>query len=263
MTRRLETIAELRSWRQGLPAGPGFVPTLGGLHAGHQSLIRRSLDENEHTVVSLFLNPTQFDRADDLAAYPAVLADDLAVLERLGVAAVFVPSQDALYPDGFAYRVVETRLARELEGAHRPGHFEGVLSVVLKLFELVRPRRAYFGEKDWQQLELIRGMVEAFFLPVEIVPCATVRDPDGLALSSRNRRLTPTAREQAAELYRILGRAGSADEAQEALGAAGFAVDYVVDRDQRRLAAVVLDGVRLIDNIPLKARPPGGPENPE
>lgn len=261
MSRRIETSADLRAWRQSQAAAPGFVPTLGGLHAGHQSLIQRSLDENEQTVVSLFLNPTQFDCADDLAAYPAVLDDDLALLDRMGVAAVFVPSHRALYPDGFAYRVVETRLARELEGAHRPGHFEGVLSVVLKLFELVRPGRAYFGEKDWQQLQLIRGMVDAFFLPVEIVPCPIVRASDGLALSSRNRRLAPPARERAAQLYRTLCRSGSADEAIEALRSAGFAVDYVVDRDQRRLAAVVLDGVRLIDNIPLptqQARLRGG-----
>jgi len=145
--------------------------------------------------------------------------------------------------------VTETMLSRELEGVHRPGHFDGVLTVVMKLLNLVQPRRAYFGEKDWQQLQLVRGMVNALFLPYEIVSCATVRDTDGLALSSRNKRLSPPARAQAAEFPKILGGTIGTAEATAALEGAGFEVDYVEDRAGVRLGAVRLEGVRLIDNV--------------
>jgi pantoate--beta-alanine ligase len=138
-----------------------------------------------------------------------------------------------------------------MEGAHRPGHFDGVLTVVLKLLNLVRPHRAYFGEKDRQQLELVRGMVGALFLPVEIIACPTVRDPDGFALSSRNRRLSPAARARAAAFPRILGESPSPSAAAEALGREGFGVDYVEDDGGARLAAIRLEGVRLIDNVRL------------
>lgn len=231
---------------------PGFVPTMGGLHAGHRSLVERSVADNTTTVVSLFLNPTQFDQAADLAAYPAVLADDLDALASWGVDHVLVPTREAMYPDDYRYRVVESEFSRQLCGAHREGHFDGVLTIVLRLFNLVSPRRAYFGEKDWQQLELVRGMVAAFFLDTEVVACPVVRAPSGLALSSRNARLDAAQAELAPALVRSLRESASAQAAAHRLTRLGFGVDYVEDLGGRRLAAARLGDIRLIDNIALE-----------
>jgi pantoate--beta-alanine ligase len=232
----------------------GFVPTMGALHEGHLSLVRRSRAENDRTLVSVFVNPTQFDDPADLERYPRMLADDLALLRGEGTDFALVPDAAELYADGFRFRVSEREESRVMEGAHRPGHFDGVLTVVLKLLQIAAADRAYFGEKDWQQLALVRGMADAFFLPTVIVGCPTVREPDGLAASSRNRRLDAAHRQKAAEFPRALAAASSADEASRALRDAGFAVDYVEDRGARRLAAVRLGGVRLIDNVALAAR---------
>jgi pantoate--beta-alanine ligase len=232
----------------------GFVPTMGALHEGHVSLVRRSRAENDRTLVSIFVNPTQFDDPTDLAQYPRTLEADLATLRAEGTDFVLLPRAPDLYPDGYRYRVTETGLSTVLEGAHRAGHFDGVLTVVLKLLQIASAERGYFGEKDWQQLALVRGMVEAFFLSTTIVACATVRETDGVALSSRNRRLLPEDRERASRFYGALSSAQSADAAARDLRAAGFAVDYVEDRDGRRLGAVRLGDVRLIDNVPLGGR---------
>ncbi len=156
-----------------------------------------------------------------------------------------------MYPDGYAYRVSESRHSKMMEGEHRPGHFDGVLTVVLKLLNIIRPARAYFGEKDYQQLRLIQGMVQAMFLDVEIVPVATVRESDGLALSSRNALLTGEGRSRAAAFPRYLGEMPSADEARTRLISEGFKVEYVEEIKGRRFGAVVVDEVRLIDNVPL------------
>ena len=233
----------------------GFVPTMGALHEGHLSLVRRSRCENDRTLVSIFVNATQFDDPADLAAYPRTLEADLATLRAEGADFVFLPRATDLYPDDYRYRMTETGLSTVLEGAKRPGHFDGVLTVVLKLLQIAQAERAYFGEKDWQQLNLIRGMADAFFLPTTIVACATVRSADGLALSSRNRQLLPTDRQRASRFYQVLLSARTADAASRELQASGFAVDYVEDRDGRRLGAVRLGGVRLIDNVPLGGRP--------
>lgn len=233
----------------------GFVPTMGALHDGHLSLVRRSLAENDRTLVSIFVNPTQFDDPADLARYPRTLENDLTLLRDHETDFVLLPTEAALYSDEYRYRVTETGFSAVLEGASRPGHFEGVLTVVLKLLQIAAAERAYFGEKDWQQLSLIRGMVEAFFMPTRIVPCTTVRDADGLALSSRNRRLLAADRQKAPEFYRALSFAPTADVACRDLRAAGFAVDYVEDWDGRRLGAVRLGDVRLIDNVLQKGRP--------
>jgi pantoate--beta-alanine ligase len=235
----------------------GFVPTMGALHEGHLSLVRRSRAENDRTLASIFVNPTQFDDPVDLAAYPQTLESDLAMLAAEGADFVLVPRELDLYPDGYRYRVSETELSGLLEGAQRPGHFDGVLTVVLKLLQIAAADRAYFGEKDWQQLSLVAGMARAFFLPTAIVGCPIVRDADGLALSSRNRRLSAADRARAPRLHEALSSAGSADEARRALRAAGFGVDYVEEREGRRLGAVRLGGVRLIDNVPI-VRPDGG-----
>jgi pantoate--beta-alanine ligase len=229
----------------------GFVPTMGALHEGHVSLVRRSRGENDRTLVSIFVNPAQFDDPRDLAAYPRPLQEDLAILEAEHAEFVLLPDQAQLYPDGYRYRVSETERSRTREGAHRPGHFDGVLTVVLKLLQIAQAERAYFGEKDWQQLDLVRGMAEAFFLPTRIVACPTVRDADGLAISSRNQRLSQGDRRTAALFQRALSSAPTADLAARELEQAGFAVDYVEDEDSRRIGAVRLGGVRLIDNVPL------------
>ena len=247
-------LAEWRRLRDGLgDATVGFVPTMGALHDGHLALIRRSAAENDVTVVSVFVNATQFNSSADLEAYPRTLAEDVRLAAAAGADHVLAPNHAAIYPDGYRYRVTEHEIAAVLEGAHRPGHFDGVLTVVLKLLNLVRPHRAYFGEKDYQQYLLVRGMVEALLLPVAVVPCPTVRDADGLALSSRNVRLSQAARAQAALLPAILGSAPSPEEARQRLVEAGFEVEYVAEAWGRRLAAVVIDGVRLIDNLPLPA----------
>ena len=253
MPRVFTNIGEWKAGRAALDGAGlrvGFVPTMGALHSGHRALLERARAENDRVVLSVFVNPSQFDNPDDLAKYPRTLEADLRLAGDLADL-VLAPEPREMYPDGYRYRVTESALSARLEGAHRPGHFDGVLTVVLKLLNLVRPHRAYFGEKDWQQLQLVRGMADALFLPVEIIPCPTVRDADGLALSSRNRRLTPAARERAAAFPRILRESGAPSEAALALGGAGFGVDYVEDHDGVRLGAVRLEDVRLIDNVRL------------
>jgi pantoate--beta-alanine ligase len=228
----------------------GFVPTMGALHAGHAALLERARAENERVVLSVFVNPTQFNDPADLARYPRTLKADVALAAPFADA-VIAPTARELYPDGYRYRVTENDLSLRFEGAHRPGHFDGVLTVVLKLLHLVQAQRAYFGEKDWQQLQLVRGMADALLLPVEIVGCPTVRAPDGLALSSRNARLSPAARAKAAAFPAVLKSSPDAATAAVQLQAAGFEVDYVEDTWGVRLGAVRLEGVRLIDNAPL------------
>lgn len=226
----------------------GFVPTMGALHAGHRSLLERARAENDRVVLSIFVNPTQFDDPADLGRYPRTLDADTALAGDLADA-VIAPAPAAIYGDDYRYRVTEGSLSAQLEGAHRPGHFDGVLTVVMRLLNLVAPQRAYFGEKDWQQLELVRGMVQAFFMPVDIVACPTVRDADGLAQSSRNRRLSAAGRAHAAAFPRILREGPTAAAAAAALAASGFGVDYVEDLRGVRLGAVRLENVRLIDNV--------------
>lgn len=230
-------------------AALGFVPTMGALHAGHLSLIGRARRENGRVAVSIFVNPTQYDDPADLERYPRPFAADLAACEAAGADLVFAPSSEGLYPDGYRFRVSETELSRELEGAHREGHFDGVLTVVLKLLDIVRPQRTYFGEKDWQQLRLVTDMAAAFFLDTEIVACPTVREADGLAMSSRNALLTPEQRALAPTLYRVLAAGGPTAAMRSRLEASGFGVDYVERRGDRVLAAVRLGNVRLIDNV--------------
>lgn len=227
----------------------GFVPTMGALHAGHVALLERARRENDRVVLSIFVNPTQFNDPRDLDKYPRTWDADLAHARRAGVDAIFAPRRDDIYPDGYRYKVAEGELSRLMEGTHRPGHFDGVLTVVLKLLLLVDADRAYFGEKDMQQLLLVRGMAEAFFLRTEIVPCETVRADDGLALSSRNALLTPAGRARAPEFARILREESEPQKARSRLEAAGFAVDYVEEHQGRRLGAVRIDGIRLIDNV--------------
>lgn len=253
----MELIKNLQAWR-GLRKSSfykdksiGFVPTMGALHAGHLSLVRASQLENEKTVVSIFVNPTQFNDAQDYQAYPQTLEKDLLMLEGLGVDHIFAPHPGEIYPDKYRYFVGETEFSQAMEGQHRAGHFQGMLTVVLKLLQLVKPTRAYFGEKDFQQLKLVEGMVEAFFIDTEIRSCPTVREESGLAMSSRNQRLSPQAKEFAAHLNRILENGRTPMDARKELESLGFKVDYVEDRLGRRFGAAALEGVRLIDNVEI------------
>ena len=249
----ISTIDEWKTWRSDIEheKSVGIVPTMGALHDGHRSLIRRCRQENDVCVVSIFVNPTQFNDPTDLAAYPVTFDEDSEICTAEGVDAIFAPVYDDLYPDDYRYRVTEEKESLVLCGAHRPGHFDGVLSVVMKLLNLTQARRAYFGEKDWQQLQLVKGMVDAFFMPVTIVACPTVREADDLALSSRNRRLSRDHRQRAARFPHILAMSAPAGEVARLLEKDGFEVDYVQDFKGRRCAAITCGGVRLIDNLPV------------
>jgi pantoate--beta-alanine ligase len=256
----------------------GLVPTMGDLHAGHESLIRSAERACGFVAVSIFVNPLQFDSADDLAAYPRRLDDDRADAERLGVDVVFAPDEHELYPEGRPEVTVDPGpLGERLEGASRPGHFRGVLTVVSKLLHLARPSHAFFGEKDAQQLALVRRMVDDLDEAVEVVGCPTVRDPDGLALSSRNRRLSPEDRAAAPVLFEALSDAAALARVGERRGDVLRAelarrvgsepratLDYVAVVDDatwadidsvrgpsRALVAARFGATRLIDNLLL------------
>ncbi|CUA97746.1 pantoate--beta-alanine ligase [Pannonibacter indicus] len=281
----LETInrlAALRArtagWRrEGLTIG--VVPTMGALHDGHLSLVRTALTRTDRVIVTLFVNPKQFNNAADLAAYPRTAESDAAKLTPLGTHVLYAPEVEEIYPDGFATNVSVSGVSEGLCGAHRPGHFDGVATVVSKLLLQTGADLAFFGEKDFQQLQVVKRMVRDLDIPVEIVPCPTVREADGLAMSSRNVRLSAQARNTAAALPAVLFAAaerlsgGEAAEpvladARAAIAAAGFGdLEYLelraesdltpmsrADRPARLLAAVWLDGVRLIDNVEVMPR---------
>ena len=246
------SIAQWQTYRESLKGcSLGFVPTMGALHEGHLSLVEASLEQNALTIVSVFINPTQFDDKKDFEKYPDDSRSDLERLEDAGVDVVLLPDAVQIYGDEYRFKVTESEFSRRLCGAHRPGHFDGVLTVVMRLLNLVRPDHAYFGEKDYQQLQLIRDMVSAFFMPVNIVSCATIREADGLAMSSRNQHLDAVNRKKAAKLYTSLKHSHSASEARKALAGQGFEVDYVEDIANRRLAAARLGSTRLIDNVEI------------
>lgn len=251
MTKVLRTPQELQAWRRGVSGPVGFVPTMGALHAGHEELLKRSRAENDISVLSIFVNPTQFNDPKDFEKYPITWEQDFEKARRQGVDVVFAPVKNDLYPDGYRYRVQENEFSRVLCGAHRPGHFDGVLTIVMKLFLLVKPERAYFGEKDYQQLQLIKDMAQSFFLDLRIVPVPTVREADGLAMSSRNVRLSPEERRKAPLIYQALTQSKTAEDARERLSQVGFRVDYIEDHGSRRYAAAFLGETRLIDNVEI------------
>jgi pantoate--beta-alanine ligase len=255
----------------------GFVPTMGALHEGHLELVRTAAAENEVVVVSIFVNPTQFNNSDDYKFYPRVPESDAEMLRGTGCTALFAPSVEQMYPRPTVLQFDFGPLERVMEGAHRPGHFNGVATVVSKLFHLCRPHRAYFGQKDWQQVAVVRQLVRDLSFDLELISCPTIRETDGLAMSSRNRRLTPAARGLAPRLYEALEltagllRRGFAPDAarQEAMlflarfpeieleyleiadayslqpvdGSATFGQELVI------CLAAWLSGVRLIDNL--------------
>lgn len=270
-----ELAALIGDWRaEG--ATIGVVPTMGALHEGHLSLVRAAQGECDRVIVTLFVNPRQFNNPEDFARYPRTEDADAAILAPLAVDALFVPDAAEVYPPGHATVVSVGGIGTLLEGAHRPGHFDGVATVVALLLNLTRADRAYFGEKDWQQLQVVRQMVADLRMPVRIVACPSVRAEDGVALSSRNQRLSPDARRRAAAIPQALTAAARAieggaapepvlEDARATLRDAGLGpLDYLELRDAlslaeprpgheaRLLVAVWLDGVRLIDNVPVR-----------
>ncbi len=246
-----DSIASWEQRRASIQGSIGLVPTMGALHQGHASLVERCRRENDIVVVTIFINPTQFNDPNDLHRYPRTYAEDLELLRSLGVDDVLAPPASEMYPGGYRYRIESQSANALMEAAHRPGFLQGVMTVVLKLLNLARADRAYFGEKDFQQLRTVTEMVQEFFVPTEIVPCPTVRTATGLAESSRNRLLSPNGLEKAAALYRALTTAATLDDARIMLEASGLKVEYVEEHWGRRLAAVYLEGVRLIDNVPV------------
>jgi len=278
----VRTLADLRStvhaWRRE-GAKVAVVPTMGALHEGHLSLVRAALTQADRVIVTLFVNPKQFHNAADLAAYPRTEQADAAKLTPLGVHLLYVPEIGEVYPPGFATTVSVGGVTEGLDGTFRPGHFDGVATVVAKLFLQTGADLAFFGEKDFQQLHMVRRMVRDLDIATDIVACPTVRDPDGLALSSRNVRLSPAERRIAPNLAAALfaaaaGIAGGAavdrtiDQARASIVAAGYArVDYLelraeqdlapmreFDRPARLLAAAWLGDTRLIDNVVVGPR---------
>jgi len=252
----------------------GVVPTMGALHDGHLSLARAARAQSDRVIVTIFVNPMQFNNPEDLKKYPRDEAHDLALLEAEGVDVLFAPGPEEVYPEGFATKVSVAGVSGPMEGAFRPGHFDGVATVVTKLFGMTQAGRAFFGEKDWQQVQVVERLVRDLNIPIRIIPCPTIREADGLAMSSRNVRLTAEERAVAPALHRSMQAAAEAirgggdvaaalEAARAAVLAAGFAsVEYLdlrdaetlevataLDRPARLLAAAVLGEVRLIDNI--------------
>ena len=275
-------VAALRGAVAALRAGGGtiaLVPTMGALHAGHMALVAEASRRAGHVVASIFVNPKQFGANEDLSTYPRREADDAAMLEQAGCALLWAPDPADMYPDGFATNVSVAGVSEGLCGGARPGHFDGVATVVAKLFNQVRPDIALFGEKDYQQLAVIRRMAADLDFALEIVGVPTERDADGLALSSRNAYLSHEQRASAAALPKALGEASAAiaggadvaeslERARARLEAAGFAPEYVelrdaeslapvdrLDRPARLLAAARLGSTRLIDNFPVLPAP--------
>lgn len=252
MTILCKTIAEWRTFLklfQNLKIG--FVPTMGHLHQGHLSLIEHSQRENDKTVVSIFINPTQFNNPNDLNSYPKTLENDFELLKKHDVNVLFLPSYDEIYPDQYRYQIKESKLSLNMEGKYRPGHFDGVLTVVLKLLNIIRPHRLYLGEKDHQQYILIKNMVEAFMLDTQIISLPTVRLANGLAMSSRNSKLSKKEKEKAALFPKLLSSNLPILTIKHQLTKQGFVVDYIEEWQNRRFGSVWLNKVRLIDNIDL------------
>ncbi|TET15765.1 MAG: pantoate--beta-alanine ligase [Dehalococcoidia bacterium] len=271
------TLAEMRELRGQLAGSVGFVPTMGYLHEGHLELVRHARAENQTLIVSIFVNPAQFGPGEDFASYPRDPERDLALLEKEGVDFVFMPSAEEVYPQGFTSWVEIEKVSERLEGATRPGHFRGVATVVAKLFNIVQPTRAYFGQKDAQQLIVIKKMVSDLDMNLEVVAVPTVREPDGLALSSRNSYLSPEERQAALVLWKALGLAQelwdkgekSAERLRQEMTSMIESeplakIDYVsiadpetleeleeVDRAALVSLAVRIGKTRLIDNITL------------
>lgn len=275
----LEELKDLRDHWHNAAESVGFVPTMGALHEGHLSLVKQAKEACQRVIVSIFVNPTQFGANEDFATYPRSLRSDIEMLKSLDVDAVFSPQAIEIYPAGFQTFVSNSEMSKVLCGAQRPNHFQGVLTVLMKLFQLINPSMVMLGKKDYQQLRVVERMVEDFYLPTQIVGCEIVREQDGLAMSSRNRRLTEEHRRVAPTLYRALQHIQQSFQSGQrqvaALYEAGkrqleaekaLQLQYLEIRDQKSLEAIdgfinrpavcfvaaLLGQVRLIDNIELE-----------
>ena len=215
------------------------------------SLIEASIKENEITAATIFVNPTQFNNPDDLTNYPITWDEDVSKLEAAGVDYLLYPEYEDLYRNAYRYKVIETDYSNDLCGTARPGHFDGALTVVMKLLNITKATKAYFGEKDWQQYQLIKGMTESFFIDTEIVPCPLIREESGLALSSRNKRLTEEQHKIAPLFYKTISSAADIEDMRKELKSKGFEIDYLKIKDNRLFGAVFLGEVRLIDNVSI------------
>ena len=229
----------------------GFVPTMGALHEGHLSLIKKSKKENKITIVSIFVNPTQFNDKKDLNNYPNTLEKDIKELKKMGTDYLIMPKYSEIYADNYTYKVSEDKLSKILCGSSRKGHFDGVLTIVMKLLNIAQADKAYFGEKDYQQYVLIKKMAETFFMKTKIIGCKTIKEKDGLAKSSRNLLLTEKERKLAPNFYKILKTKKSVPEKMKSLIKLGFKIDYIEKHDDRIFGAVKLGKVRLIDNVKI------------
>jgi pantoate--beta-alanine ligase len=245
------SILEFQHFRKTLSGSVGFVPTMGALHNGHASLMKKSSNENDFSVLSIYVNPTQFNNPTDLEKYPKTYEEDLKLAAECGINAVVSPQYSEIYEDNYRYKLTESKFSQILCGANRPGHFDGVLTIVMKLFNIVQPTKAYFGEKDFQQLKLIEDMVKSFFMPVDVVRCKTLREESGLAMSSRNKRLSPDGLKKAALIFKTITLENSVDDVKNTLIKNDFKIDYVADIDGRRFIAAILEDVRLIDNVEI------------
>jgi len=250
----VRSVKELKILRRTMKDTVGFVPTMGALHQGHLRLIEEAVHKNRQAIVSIFINPAQFDQKSDLETYPSHLESDIQALKNSSVDVLFAPDEAEMYPNGYAYKVTENELSKKLCGSHRPGHFDGVLTVVLKLIHLVKPTSAYFGEKDYQQLQLIQQMVNEFFLDTKIVGVPIVREADGLAMSSRNINLSSDQRRNSSQLYYALSELKTDQDVRKHLENNGFEIEYIEELKGRRLAAVRMGSVRLIDNVPIDSK---------
>lgn len=252
--RILKTIDALREYQASIHAcSLGFVPTMGSLHVGHAELLMRSIQENTATLLSIFVNPTQFDEVSDFEHYPRDLKDDLSLANALGVNAVFLPSVEIMYPEPYFKVTCEHPFSHIMEGKERPSHFDGVCTIVLKLLNLIKPDKAYFGEKDYQQYAIVRDLAMDFFLRSEIILCPTTRQASGMPFSSRLQRLSEENKALAAQFFEILHQhiTSPLDLLKATLENTGIDVEYLEDHQQRRFIAACIGDVRLIDNIEL------------
>lgn len=250
----IKKTSDMKSYRNRIKGKIGFVPTMGALHNGHLSLIERAKKENDIVIVSIYLNPTQFNDPKDLERYPKKLQQDIKLLREKKINCLFLPSYKEIYPDNYSYKIVETKDSQILCGKFRPGHFEGVLTVVMKLFNIIKPNKAYFGHKDFQQYILIKKMIKAFFMDIDIVGCPTIREKDGLAMSSRNMLLDDISRKKAPLLYKVIkNNKISNEEGKKILQENGFDVEYLENHWGRRFVAARIGEVRLIDNVKIRS----------
>lgn len=247
----IKSISQWQTIRKQLTQSLGFVATMGNLHRGHLSLVKQAQKDNALSIVSIYVNPTQFNNPDDFNTYPNTLEQDIALLEQAQVDYCLIPDYEQLYADDYRFQIHENQLSTLMEGKYRPGHFNGMLTVVMKLLNIIKPSKAYFGEKDYQQYLLIKQMAASFFLNSDIIACPTIRENSNLAYSSRNNRLSAQQKKKAEQFAQLFHQGSNCEEIKINLKKAGINIDYIEDYKNRRFAAVNIGEIRLIDNYEL------------